>query len=85
MSELVVCRRCKNAVAPALSWREFASGDYHLEAKCPDCARHLKFLSQTPEWLGRAPEKPDVTHEVEIVCAVCHRPVAIVSGEPHHA
>ena len=85
MSEMLICRRCNLGVDPVLGWREFASGDYHLEAKCPECHRHLKFLSQAPEWLERAPPKPSVVHEVEMVCDVCKRPVVIRDGEAYHA
>ncbi len=84
MAELVVCKRCTNAVKPKLGWRE-SVGDYHLEAKCPDCKSHLKFLSQTEDWLRRAPTKPHLWHEVEAVCGVCQLPVVIVDGEVHHA
>ena len=85
MSNILICRRCKQGVDPTVHWREFASGEYHLEAKCPECKRHLKFLTQTAEWLELAPPKPVLLHEVEMVCGVCKSPVVIIDGEAHHA
>ena len=47
------CWTCGAQVQPLKTWN-----GAHLEAKCPGCKRHLKFLPQTPVWLDGAPPRP---------------------------
>ena len=54
----LACGGCGNEAVPALAWRHFANDTWHLGAACPQCGRHLRWVSQTADWLAAAPPAP---------------------------
>jgi hypothetical protein len=55
---LLACHRCDGAVRADLSWLRQPDGSIQLDASCPACGRHIKFLKHAPPpptrwWLVR--------------------------------
>lgn len=38
------CKHCKKVAIPKLSERVFKDGTKHIEAKCPHCDKHIKWM-----------------------------------------
>jgi endogenous inhibitor of DNA gyrase (YacG/DUF329 family) len=45
----LTCPTCGNAVVPVLGWN-----GPHLEASCPSCDKHIKWLKQAEPWVSLA-------------------------------
>lgn len=51
--ESYLCRQCWRIVVPALRWK-----GPHVEARCPDCGLHFRFVGKSPAVLAAVGPKP---------------------------
>ena len=46
---------CCGPIEPILRWKYMRGGTAHLGGYCPTCGQWIRWLSQTDEWLAKAP------------------------------